>query len=146
MISRLRVIVSGRVSRGVRARFPSLRIDVGLLLLGVLAVLALFPLMRALDAAEDRPKAMYQDVFRMEQAQMRQLVDGRRVVEVRLEDGVTTDVAGTAISTSEGVGLQVSRNDEGFCVRGWNEHGDDTGPRCYTLDDKDRVLRNNGFT
>lgn len=100
----------------------------------VLAYAALMGGAYLLDRHEDRTRPMFQDVLRMGELQTELLGKGREVVAVDVDNGRTVEVDGHKFRPSEGVRVQVVARDDGYCVRGWNAHGDQTSWLCGDAD------------
>lgn len=109
-------------------------------LLVIVVFAALWPLVRTLDRAEDRPKAMYRDVVEMERAQMKRLAAGERPVPVSIDGKGAVKVGKTVVHVSAGVHLRVTSDGAEFCVRGWNDSGDVSDRRCSTIADREGIL------
>ena len=83
-----------------------------------------------LDRHENQTRPMYEDVIRMAELQTRNLEKGGEVVEVELTDDDEVRVRDKSFRPSDGVRVQVVVDGDGYCVRGWNQHGDSTRWRC----------------
>jgi predicted outer membrane lipoprotein len=98
--------------------------------LGLLACAVLMLIAVALDRHENQARPMYEDVFRMAELQTRNLKGGGEVAPVELTDDDEVTVRDRSFRPSDGVRVQVVADGDGYCVRGWNQHGDSTRWLC----------------
>jgi hypothetical protein len=96
------------------------------------ALLMLFTVV--LDRHEDRTRSMYRDAVRMAQLQTDELHNGGALVESDLTHDDRVRVGRKSFRPSVGVRVQVVAHGDGYCVRGWNQHGDRTRWMCGDAD------------
>ena len=87
------------------------------------------------DAHEDRPRTMYDDVLRMAELQTRALKLGEAVEPVQVHPRQHVEVAGKRFHAARGIRIRViTHGDGGYCVRGWNQFGQSTRWMCGDAD------------
>ena len=95
----------------------------------VLLVL-LFAVATALDRVGSHQRVLYRDVLTMARLQHDQVRLHGKAVPVELGGGESVNIDGHRFTTSPGVRVRVKKTHDGYCVRGWNDHGDVTAWVC----------------
>ena len=110
----------------------------GVALIGaVLVVLvALVPLVLAVDDRADRQRAMYQDRYEMALLQYKQADVHGEPEALVLGPEESVELAGSSYTTAPGVSVVVETSEDGYCVQASNSHGDVAEWRCWA-DDED---------
>ena len=118
------VDVPGRTSRSRLQKFLAVTV-------AVLALLALvFGLATALDRVGEHQRVLYRDVLTMARLQYDQVRLHGKAVPADVEGGESVTIDGHRFTTSPGVRVRAKKTDDGYCVRGWNDHGDVTAWVC----------------
>ena len=96
----------------------------------VLAFAVMVPIALVLDGQVDRTRVMYEDVEQMAYLQYEVADEGQPVQDVVVGPQDHVRVAGTRFSPHPGVTIEVRAEDDGYCVRGTNKHGDSSRWIC----------------
>jgi hypothetical protein len=89
-----------------------------------------FPLAYKLDAANDRPSQLYENVEDVAKLQMDALRAGESIEEIHAEAGSTVAIGGEKFTLAPGIRLDLEAHGMRFCIRGWNKYDDATGWLC----------------
>lgn len=105
--------------------------EVLLALIGLAVIVGLVAGARALDWQADRQGPMYRNVLTMAGLQWDLLNAGKQGVEVDLDSAAEFVAVGDKDFTpSPGVRIVVEQQDDSYCVKGWNQYGDETAWHC----------------
>lgn len=119
--------------RTKRRRSPdfALFIAVGVALL-VLA--ALYPLARVVDAHYDRQRPLYDDIAEMAWLQYLHYQAQGEAYPVEVSGGQSVQLGGTTYSVNPGVVIVVTATDDGYCITGHDDIGNEAGNFCWPGD------------
>lgn len=107
-----------------------------LLIAGViLALVAVYPLARLADRRFAREGPMYHDIRIVQQLEYRHHRQTGEGLAFTADDGTVVAIAGRDYTPSDGVTVEVTVDDGGYCIEAANQHGDVAERVCRPYDE-----------